>query len=119
MIQQRTLLPYRLRVQAAEREILEALAHHPEELALAIKHCDRVITRGPGWEHSLRALRPQLVAHGYLARSEEVAEERATMHLEELQESVAVLAMMEREWLCPHGFALIRRCDLPTLRGVA
>jgi hypothetical protein len=101
---QRTLLPYRLRVQAAEVAILEEVSWL-DDTSFVQTQIELVISR-----RSVTAI-GKLRGALYGCMREDLAD----VLLDDLVDAADVVALFEREWQFPHGFALVplRREALP------
>jgi hypothetical protein len=94
---QRTLLPYRLAFEAARQEMLDHASwrYDNDDLCAQI---EAVFHHGAPAEEPLRNFLEQAVGVEYGL---------AGILVDDLAEAATALRLFEREWMFPHGFALV------------
>ncbi len=95
---QRTLLPYRLAFESARRDILDCASWRDNNADLEA-HIEAVFHHGEPGEAPLRR---------FMERAVGTHEDEAFHLVEKLAEAARLLRLFEREWMFPHGFALVR-----------
>lgn len=101
--QQRTMLPYRLKVSLSIELIMDEVRWRADNSDIE-EMIDLVVRRVPGWEFEVIKLRCIL--------SKYMRKDLARVLVEDLVDDVAAVWLFEREHKFPHGFALVPRREV-------